>query len=133
MSVFGAPVEVEDHADRALTAARQIVGPGLQALNDWLEERGDYKRFSLGVGLHAGPVMSGNVGSERRIEYTTIGDTTNTASRVESLTKDFGVSLLLTQEVVDALTQPAPDLKFVDEVAPRGRTGTVRLWTVEGT
>jgi len=131
MSVFGAPVESGDHADRALDAALEIAGPRLASLNRWLEEQGIYRRFEVGVGLNAGPVMSGNVGSERRLEYAAIGDTTNTASRVESLTKDLGVPLLLTQSVVDALQRERPGLRFVDEVAPRGRSATVRLWTIE--
>lgn len=131
MSVFGAPIEAGDHADRALDAALEIAGPRLESLNRWIEEQGMYRRFEIGVGLNAGPVMSGNVGSERRLEYAAIGDTTNTASRVESLTKELGVPLLLTQSVVDALQRERPGLRYIDEVAPRGRSATVRLWTVE--
>jgi len=131
MSVFGAPVEAQDHADRALLAAREILGPRLDAFNRWVEGQGLHWRFEMGVGLNAGPVMSGNVGSERRLEYAAIGDTTNTAARVESLTKELGVPLLLTQAVVDALHADPAGLRYVDEVAPRGRTQAVRLWTVE--
>lgn len=130
MSVFGAPIESPDHADRALAAAREIIGPRLESFNRWIEEQGMLRRFEVGVGLNTGPVMSGNVGSERRLEYAAIGDTTNTAARVESLTKEVGVPLLLTQAVMDALQSEPPDLRYVDEVAPRGRTQTVRLWTV---
>jgi adenylate cyclase len=130
MSVFGAPVETDNHADRALAAARQIIGPRRDAFNAWLAERGIDSTFDIGVGLNSGPLMSGNVGSTRRLEYAAIGDTTNTAARVESLTKEVGVPLLLTQAVVDTLHSGADGLRFVDEIAPRGRTGTVRLWTV---
>jgi len=130
MSVFGAPIEGPDHADRALAAAQEITGRRLDSFNDWVEKQGLRRRFELGVGLNAGPVMSGNVGSERRLEYAAIGDTTNTAARVESLTKELGVPLLMTQSVVDALHGEPAGLRYVDEVAPRGRTHTVRLWTV---
>ena len=130
MSVFGAPIETEDHADRALVAARQIVGPRLDAFNAWLAGRGIQRPFRIGVGLNAGPLMSGNVGTERRLEYTAIGDTINTAARVESLTKEYGVPLLLTQSVVDLLHERADDLRFVEAVVPRGRTASVRLWTI---
>jgi adenylate cyclase len=128
IAVFGAPIETKDHADRAVRAARQIAGPRLDAFNEWVAEQQIYHRFRLGVGLNAGPIMSGNVGSERRLEYTVIGDTTNTAARVESLTKDYDQAILMTQSVVDELTNPPADLRFVDEVIPRGRTAPVRLW-----
>ena len=130
MSVFGAPVESDDHADRALAAARQMIGPRLQAMNAWLAGRGIAQQFRLGVGLNSGALMSGNVGSMRRLEYAAIGDTTNTASRVEGLTKEFGTPLLFTEAVVAALSEPPADLTFVAERAPRGRVGIIRLWTV---
>ncbi len=130
MSVFGAPVESLDHADRALAAARQMVGQRLRAMNEWLATRGIDEPFRLGIGLNTGILMSGNVGSMRRLEYAAIGDTTNTASRVEGLTKELGTPLLLTEAVVDALTHRPDDLQFVAERAPRGRTGTIKLWTV---
>ena len=106
------------------------MGPRLDAFNGWLAGRGIQRPFRIGVGLNAGPLMSGNVGTERRLEYTAIGDTINTAARVESLTKEYGVPLLLTQSVVDLLHERHDDLRFVEEVVPRGRTSTVRLWTI---
>ena len=89
MAVFGAPVESEDHADRALRAAGEMLRERLPRFNEWLHSSGDRKRFAMGVGVCSGPMMSGNVGSERRLEYAAIGDTVNTASRLESLTKEF--------------------------------------------
>ena len=86
MATFGAPTEQVDHADRALAAAQEMAGPALEEVNAWLREHGG-QDFKIGIGLNSGPVMAGNVGSERRMEYTTIGDTTNTASRLESMTK----------------------------------------------
>lgn len=131
LSVFGAPIEIDDHADRAVTAGIEMVGPRLASVNAWLRERGLTQQFRMGVGIHSGPIMSGNIGSDRRLDYTVIGDTTNTASRVESMTKEHGVSLLATQEVLDHLAAPQDDWVFVAEAAPRGRTSTVRLFTKE--
>lgn len=131
IAAFGAPVETTDHADQALKAAREIVGARLDAFNQWVAEQGIYRQFRLGVGLHAGPLMSGNIGSDRRLEYTVIGDTANTAARVEGMTKEYETSLLLTQEVVDLLEEPPADLRFVSEAVPRGRNAPVRLWTLE--
>lgn len=130
IAAFGAPIETPDHADRALRAAREIVGPRIQSFNQWVKEKQISRKFRTGVGLNAGPIMSGNVGSERRLEYTVIGDTSNTAARVEALTKDYDCSILLTQEFVDELQEKPDDLRFIEEVVPRGRLTPVQLWTV---
>jgi len=129
MSVFGAPVENAIHADQAVAAANEMLTRRLPAMNDWLVAEGLHTGFNLGIGINTGPLMSGNVGSPRRLEYAAIGDTTNTTARVEGLTKEYAVPVLVTQSVVDALADPPSGLRFVDEVAPRGRTTTVRLWT----
>src|SRR5262249_23221256 len=77
MAVFGARLPQEDHADRALRAAREMIGPRLERFNAWLAEQGHDHTFAMGVGINSGPVMAGNIGSEERVEYTALGDTTN--------------------------------------------------------
>jgi adenylate cyclase len=130
MALFGAPLVQLDHADRALAAAREMIGPRLGRLNAWLQEQGYTDGFRMGVGLNSGLVMAGNVGSERRLEYTAIGDTTNTAARLESMTKGTDHQLFIAKSTCDALTRPCEDLVFVDELEVRGRQGTVRVWTL---
>ena len=129
MAVFGAPLEQSDHADRALATAREMLEVRLPAFNKWLNGHG-FDAFAMGIGLNSGPFMSGNVGSERRLEYTAIGDTTNTASRVEAMTKDTPYSLLVTDSTREALVEKTPGLVYVDEVSVRGRTAPVKLWTL---
>ena len=85
MAVFGAPVAPPDHADRR--SPRRAMLERLEQFNAWIRERGLGDGFKMGIGLHSGPVMSGNVGSARRLEYAAIGDTTNTAARLEGMTK----------------------------------------------
>jgi adenylate cyclase len=129
MAVFGAPIEVEDHADRALKAAREMAGPALDSFNEWLAEQGEPDGFRIGIGLNSGPVMAGNVGSERRLEYTVIGDTTNTASRIEGMTKGTPHTIYLAESTRDLLTEDNGHLEHVDSVDIRGRAAQVVIWT----
>ena len=103
MAVFGAPLEQDDHADRALAAAREMLDAPASGFNAWLREEGLHEGFRMGIGLNSGPVMSGNVGSERRLEYTALGDTTNTAARLEGMTKGTPYQLY----VADSTRTPA--------------------------
>lgn len=131
MAVFGAPLEQEDHADRALVAAREMIGARLDRFNDWLGEQGHEHRFVMGVGLNSGPVMAGNVGAERRVEYTAIGDTTNTASRLEGMTKGSGVMLFVSQTTRERMRSAPEDLKRFGEVEVRGREAKLTVWTLD--
>ena len=76
MAVFGAPIEMAGHADCGLAAAREMPTSRLPGFNGWLRENGLGDGFRMGIGISSGPIMSGTVGSERRLEYTTVGDTT---------------------------------------------------------
>ena len=76
MAVFGAPIEQQDHADRALAAAREMLEVRLPRFNQWIRSQGMGEAFRMGIGLNSGVVMSGQVGSKRRLEYTAVGDTT---------------------------------------------------------
>jgi adenylate cyclase len=130
MAIFGAPLEQEDHADRALAAARQMIGPRLDRFNEWLGEHGFDQSFEMGVGLNSGIVMAGNVGSEQRMEYTAIGDTTNTASRLESMTKDSEAMLFISASTRERLRTGIDELSPVGEVNIRGRMGTLAVFTI---
>jgi adenylate cyclase len=130
MAIFGAPLEQDDHADRALTAAREMIGPRLDRFNAWLGEQGFEHTFAMGVGLNSGPVMAGNVGSEQRVEYTAIGDTTNTASRLEGMTKNSKAMLFVAGSTRERMRTSTADLSPVGEVEIRGRTGKLAVWTI---
>jgi adenylate cyclase len=131
MAVFGAPIEQGDHADRALRTAREMMGARLAAFNRWLREAGfSESGFRMGIGLNSGPVMSGNVGSQQRLEYTAIGDTTNTASRIEAMTKGTSHTVLLSEATKERLHGESPDVLFVGEFEIRGRQEAIGLWTI---
>jgi class 3 adenylate cyclase len=130
LAVFGAPIAIPDHADRALAAAREMVGARLPRFNRWLRRQGLGDGFRMGVGLNSGPFMSGNVGSERRLEYTIHGDTVNTAARLEELTKRFDRSVVLAEATRQALTHQPADLEPLGDHEIRGRRSTIALWAV---
>jgi adenylate cyclase len=132
MAVFGAPLQQDDHADRALEAARELVGPRLEAFNAWLRGRTADWTAVIGVGIHSGPVASGMVGSERRLEYAAVGDTTNTAARLESATKELGVPVLLSDATRAHLTREN-GLAEVATITVKGREQHVRVWTLPET
>jgi adenylate cyclase len=126
LAVFGAPIACDDHADRALAAAREMLHERLPRFNDWLRTA-RHDGFDIGIGVSSGPLMSGNVGSERRLEYTAIGDTVNTAARIEAHTKLVPHAALVSEATRDLLTRD-DGLVFVDEITLRGRTKSTRLW-----
>jgi len=130
MALFGAPLRQEDHADRAVAAAREMLGTRLERFNAWLREGGFDHKFQMGIGLNSGPVMAGNVGSEQRVEYTAIGDTTNTAARLESMTKDSEAMLFIADSTRERMHLSTDELSFVGEVDVRGRTGKLAVWTI---
>jgi adenylate cyclase len=127
MAVFGAPLEQPDHADRALAAALGMLSVRLPRFNRWMHERGVGEEFQIGVGLNSGPVMVGNVGSRRRLDYTAIGDTVNTAARLEGMTKGTPHSLFIADATRELLTGEI-ELAFVDSMPLRGRAEEIRVW-----
>ena len=127
MAVFGTPLEQPDHRDRALATAREMLAR-LDSFNDRMREAGNGDGFRMGIGINTGQVMCGNVGSSRRLEYTTIGDTVNTCSRIEGMTKGTPYQLFVAESTYSQLKSPHDDLVFVDEMAVRGREHGVRLW-----
>jgi adenylate cyclase len=132
MAVFGAPIAQADHADRALSSAREMITVRLARFNAWLGEQDLGSGFRMGIGLNSGRVMSGNVGSERRVEYTAVGDATNVAARIEQYTKGTPHQLLVSGTTKEALTVAPDDLVFVEQIELRGRRTHTTLWSLAG-
>ncbi len=82
----------------------------------------------MGIALHVGPAVVGNIGSERKIEFTAIGDTVNTASRLEALNKQYGTDIIASEEVVQA-ARGVCAWKELGEQSIRGKERQVRLFT----
>lgn len=132
MAAFGAPVESVDHADRAIATAIDLTTDRLADFNGWLRAESVADGFAMGVGLNSGRVMSGTLGSERRFDYAVIGDTVNTAARIEQLTKQTGNTVLVGDQTKTNMTGPTDGLRYVDEFDIRGKQSRLKLWTTDG-
>ena len=127
MAIFNAPTDQEDYIYKAVQAGLlmqekgEILGRELEA------EYG--KKVSFGVGINVGPAVIGNIGSERRMDYTAIGDTVNTASRIES--KSESGELLISEDVYKAL-EGRIDAEFKEEMELKGKAKPVPVYKVNG-
>jgi adenylate cyclase len=125
MALFGAPVADARHADHAVTAAFEMVTE-LQALNvKWTAE--GRPPLDIGIGVNSGEMIAGNIGSERIMSYTVIGDAVNLGARLESLNKDYGTRIIISAATRDRLTTPV-DLAPLGEVVVKGRTAPVTIF-----
>jgi adenylate cyclase len=130
IALFGAPIEQPDHADRALAAAREMLFERLPRFNEWMRERGLGEGFQMGIGINTGDIMSGQVGSEQRMEYAVMGDAANTGARLEGMTKGTPYSVFIAESTTELLHSGRDGLCYVDELPVRGREATIRVWTI---
>jgi adenylate cyclase len=122
LALFGAPFDAEDPAHRAVAAGREMLA-AMERINtdsDW--------PLRIGIGIHFGEVVAGNIGSPRRKEYTVIGDTVNFASRIEALNKEFNSQFLISAAVRDALGEDCTDAVSLGEVPIRGYEQPMKVW-----
>ena len=130
LAIFGSPLNpATDHAQQAVLSAEAIV----QSLEHFNQDqrRRDEPTLQVGIGLASGPVLAGNVGSTERLEYTVIGDTVNLASRLDALTKELDVPVLLTEATARAVVEGTV-LQQVGEVQLRGRQEPVQVYALQG-
>ena len=133
MAVFGSPVPYKDHAQRALRAALGIAETARE-FRSWMHERFvgvNLPEFAIGIGVHTGEAVIGSVGSPRRMEFTAIGDTVNTASRLESLSKEFGWTMVASRATIDA-AGPGVSIGKGEKISVKGREGYVEVFEVIG-
>jgi adenylate cyclase len=133
MAVFGAPAPQADHARRALATACAMAAKAgdFQA---WMSRQfagRDLPDFHIGIGLHTGLAVVGNIGSPKRLEYTCIGDTVNIASRLESLTKELGWTIIASEQVIEA-AGPGVETGEKWESRLKGKEKAVWVYEVKG-
>ncbi len=129
MAVWGVPVSRKGDCVRAVRACLEM-RMALEELNAEFITEG-LPLLKMGMGLNYGQLVSGNIGSEARMEFTVIGDTVNTASRVESLTKEFGTDLLISQTLLDQV-QDKFIVEKVHEVRVKGKAQPLAIYKVKG-
>jgi adenylate cyclase len=123
MAVFGAPADDAQCVPHALNAANEILAR-VAALN----RAGSIPFTQVGIGLHIGPLVTGNVGTSQRKEYTLIGETVNLASRIEQATKGFDARLLVSDAVWNRLAKKPRDYVDLGDVPLHGLSRSVRLY-----
>jgi adenylate cyclase len=129
MAVFGAPRSHEDDAVRAVRCAVDMCAR-MQAMRQQWQASGK-PSFEIGIGLCTGEVVAGNVGFARKMDYTVIGDTVNTAARLEKLNKEFRSRIVLSDATRVALAD-AVTCEPLGTVPVRGKQQPVEVWTVAG-
>jgi class 3 adenylate cyclase len=141
LAVFGAPLDLPDHGLRAVRTGLGMLDE-VDILNDEWDEDGTSEqwrsvgidRFTVRIGVHTGPVVAGNVGSEARMKYSVIGDTVNTASRVEGLNKELDTAILVTSTTRETIAD-SESIPWIDkgQHPVKGRTEPVSVFSVERT
>jgi adenylate cyclase len=125
MAIYNVPVARQNHAERAFISARRML-ESLELMNSGFQKRG-LPELKIGIGLHTGEVLAGNIGSSSRLEYTVIGDTVNVASRIESLCKETKRSLLVSEATKAQLPVNTP-LDSLGAFQLKGREEMIQIF-----
>jgi len=133
MAVFGSPVQYPDHARRAVKAAVGMAAAAVE-FRQWMLSRFPDRglpEFGIGVGLHTGEAVIGDIGTPKRKEFTAIGDTVNAASRLEGVTKELHCVIAASESTVKA-AGPGVKTGKVEELTVKGRAEPIRVFEVTG-
>jgi len=128
MAFFGAPVQHTDDALQAALAALEMQ----EALSEFNSRQASEGKpeFRIGIGLNYGMVTVGNIGSEKKMDYTVIGDMVNLASRLENLTKIYKQDVIISESVYREIHRALP-CRLIDRVVVRGKSQAQRIFTVQ--
>ena len=133
MAIFGSPVRHPDHARRALRAALQMAKEA-QDFKQWMRERFPGRglpEFGIGIGVHSGEAVIGDIGSVKRTEFTAIGDTVNAASRLEGVTKEMQCVLVASKASLDA-AGPGVITGKQETVKVKGKDAPIEVFEILG-
>ncbi|HEX3704253.1 MAG TPA: adenylate/guanylate cyclase domain-containing protein [Vicinamibacterales bacterium] len=130
MALFGAPLDDPQHADHAVEAALDMITE-LGKLNARWKTEGRYAELDIGVGINTGPMIAGNIGSDQIMSYTVIGDAVNLGSRLESLNKQYGTRIIISDATRERLTGRYT-FRPLGDVIVKGKTQPVAIFEVVG-
>ena len=128
MAFWGAPLPQSDHANRAARTAIEMKRR-LRELQETWRAQGK-PDIAIGIGVNTGEVIVGNMGSKQRFDYTVMGDDVNLASRLEGLTKHYGVTILIS-EATRNLLDDSVRVRPIDLVAVKGKKDAVRVFEID--
>lgn len=128
LAVFGVPYHLNAHADAAINTVYQIRATIAQ-LNRTLSRSDKTPTFEIGIGIHTGEVLAGNIGSSYRMEYTVIGDAVNIASRVQTLCKTYKQDIIITEATFQQLSDKT-SIRFLDKTSIRGKESMLNIYYV---
>jgi adenylate cyclase len=131
MAIFGAPVAQENHADLACRSALDMLSE-LKRINEIQTSLGE-PELKIGIGINTGEMTVGNIGSEKRFDYTVIGDAVNLGSRLEGLNKYFKTRILISQSTLEASTKTGFLYREIGPIRVKGREDAVRVYELLGT
>lgn len=124
MAFWGAPLTDEQHARNTLEAGMMMIEE-MKNLSREFREKG-WPEIKIGVGINSGPMNVGNMGSEFRMAYTVLGDTVNLGSRLEGLTKNYGVEIIVSEYTKNAV--PDYEYRLLDKVRVKGKDQPVTIY-----
>jgi class 3 adenylate cyclase len=123
MATFGAPVEDKNHTNNAVKAASEII----RQLN-FNNEKGEIQKTNVGIGIHCGEVVTGNVGTEDRKQYSVTGNTVILAARLEQLNKEFNSSVIVSKDVIDNVNIEDIELRSLGNVTVKGFANPIEVY-----
>jgi adenylate cyclase len=127
LAVFGAPIPLTNHAESAVNAAIEMRKLAKELSQEFIKK--GLPELKIGIGIHSGNVLAGNIGSLTRLEYTVIGDTVNIASRLESQCKEVGKDLLITENTKLMLDSQF-NIESIGRIQVRGRENEIGIYSL---
>ena len=130
MALYGAPLDDEDHAEHAVQTALAMITTLHQLNREWAGQ--GKPQLDIGIGINTGEMIAGNVGSDTIMSYTVIGDAVNLGARLESLNKDYGTRIIISDATRERL-KGRYDIQPLGDVVVKGKSTPVAIFEVKST
>ncbi|MEW5821862.1 MAG: adenylate/guanylate cyclase domain-containing protein, partial [Cyanobacteriota bacterium] len=130
MVLYGVPLSagsIEQDAYNAISSSIKMLDAVTKLNKKW---KNKYKEIKIGVGIHTGELIVGNIGSSKRMEYSALGDTVNLSSRLEGLNKEFDTRIIVSEDTYD-IVKDKFNFKYLASKKVKGREKEVNIYTIE--